>query len=207
MTAELTRHLITCTHSKEANKQQVCVCRLNLITWFMLVMIFLCFADGKARDKVKQVNQPRSETGVLTPVKEDEYQVDTCPPPFTVWFGGTARLCLLLACACCIFVQQSGQSSDFSMQAAAPLALYTPVFCPALVYGAKGNVPQVESNKQDDSCFGGKAICEGYSALPAIMLKANFVWTAQLALVACFALRRCLFPDVVISGAAISATS
>lgn len=104
MTAELTHHLITYTRNKETNKQQVCVCRLNLITWFMLVMIFICFADGEAKDIVYQANQPHSETGALTAEEEDEYQVDMCPLPFTVWFGGTARRCLLLACACCTFI-------------------------------------------------------------------------------------------------------
>ena len=123
LTAEFTHRLITCIHSKEANKQQVCVCRLNLISCFMLVMISICFADGKAGDSANQADEPHSEIGALTPEEEyDDYksQVDTCPPPFTLWFGGTACLRLVLACACCIFVQHPRQLPDFSMQAAVP---------------------------------------------------------------------------------------
>jgi len=84
----------------------------------MVVMISICCADGEARDIVNQANQPYSETRALTPEEDnndDKSQVDMCPPPFTVWFGGTARLCLLLACACCIYVQHSGQPTHFSI--------------------------------------------------------------------------------------------
>jgi len=83
-------------------------------------MISICCADGEARDIVNQANQSPCVTGALTP--EDDYydksQVDMCPLPFTIWFEGTARVCLLLACACCIYVQHSGQPTYFSIQAA-----------------------------------------------------------------------------------------
>ena len=193
-------------------KQQVCVCRLHLITWFMLVMISICSADGEAGDNVNQANQPRSETGALTPEEEDvedKSQVDTCPPPFTVWFGGTARLCLLLACACCIFVQHPGQLSDFSMQAAVQSLRH--VFCRALVYGTKCEMPQVESNKQDNRCFGQRLIHESYSTLlPNLCLLSclrQTLWNAQLALNSCLAVCRCYFTGVVVSGPAVSVTS
>ncbi|KAL0046272.1 hypothetical protein WJX82_007677 [Trebouxia sp. C0006] len=49
--------------------------------------------DGKAGDSANQADEPHSESGALTPEEEyDDYksQVDTCPPPFTVWFGELA---------------------------------------------------------------------------------------------------------------------
>ena len=89
--------------------------RLNLTTWFVLLMISICFADGEARDSVNQGYRPHSETGALTPEEEEDdmSQPDMCPLPFTVWFGGKACPCLLLACACCCLpdVQGSRPSS------------------------------------------------------------------------------------------------
>ncbi len=137
----------------------------------MLVIISNCFADGETGDSVNQGKQPYTKTGALTPGENNEYQVDMCLPPFSVlclppfsvWFGGTPRVCLLLACACCIYVQHSGQPTYFSMQACVQSIHH--VFCHAWVYVAKCEVTQVESIKQDDCCFGGKTICESYSTL------------------------------------------
>ncbi len=137
--------------------------RLNLTTWFMLLMTSKCIADGEARDIVNQANQPHSETGALTPEQEDEYQLDMCPLPFTVWFGGTARLCLLLACACCIFIQHSGQPSDFSMQAAVQRISMSFVMHWCMMLSVQ--FLKQRATNQMTSCFGRKAICEGYGTV------------------------------------------
>ena len=90
--------------------------RLNLTTWFMLLLIFICFADGKARDVVTQANQPHSETAALTPEDEDDddkSQVDMCPLPYPVWLGGKAGSCLMLAYAyCCSPNVQGSQATS-----------------------------------------------------------------------------------------------